>query len=70
MLVKENNILLRTLIAQNNILFQHQRSSIPDDYSGHKHTGAETTLDTLYQTANQQINDKSRHIPMSRPSNK
>jgi hypothetical protein len=62
MLVKENNLLLRTLIEQNNIFFHNSHDF---NWQGHSKDFAIEELNNLYQSTNAQIKNKAHHIQMA-----
>jgi hypothetical protein len=66
-LLKDNNILLHTLIMQNKIHFEYQDSVKHDPrQSINLHTkDALVAVDNLYKSHNSQIKDKALHIPMT-----
>lgn len=70
-LIEENNLLLRTLIVQNNIMFDRIRKMPTGGcLLNADHIRSEQQLDDLYRSTNAQIHDKSRHLPMIRASEK
>ena len=66
-LLKENSILLHTLIMQNKIHFEyHDDTRFTTDITINQHAkNTQLALDNLYKSTNAQLDDKSLHIPMT-----
>jgi len=65
-LLKQNNILLHTLIMQNKIHFEYEDDQKYTTHISINETAKNTkiALDNLYKSTNEQLKDKTLYIPM------
>lgn len=66
-LLKENNVLLHTLIMQNKIHFEYKDDKqYTTNININQHAkNTKLALDNLYKLTNTQLEDKALHIPMT-----
>jgi hypothetical protein len=66
-LLHQNNVLLHTLIMQNKIHFEYEDDKkYTTDKTINQHAqNTKKSLDSLYKATNEQLKDKTLHIPMT-----